>query len=42
MAVQLDATAGTRAAELGPLNEISIGSSEFEVSVSIYETMELC
>ena len=27
------------AAELGPLNEISIGSSEFEISLSISETM---
>ena len=36
----VDATAGTRAAELGALSEISIGSSEFEVSVTISETMD--
>ena len=35
----VDATAGTVAAELGPLSEISLGSSEFEVSLSISETM---
>ena len=34
-----DATAGTVAAELGPLSEIVMGSSEFEVSLSISETM---
>ena len=35
----VDATAGTRAAELGVLNEVVIGSSEFEVSMSITETI---
>jgi hypothetical protein len=35
----VDATAGTRAAELGALSEITIGSSEFEVSLTISETM---
>ena len=35
----VDATAGSRAAELGALNEIVIGSSEFEVSMSISETL---
>jgi len=33
------ATAGTAAAELGPLSEVVIGSSDFEVSGSITETM---
>ena len=36
----VDATAGTRAAELGALSEIVIGSSEFEVSLTISETMD--
>ena len=35
-----DAVAGSAGAELGPLSEISIGSSEFEVSLSITETMD--
>ena len=35
----VDATAGTRAAELGSLSEITIGSSEYEVSLTISETM---
>ena len=35
----VDATAGVRAAELGVLSEIVIGSSEFEVSMSISETL---
>jgi len=33
------ATAGGFAAELGPLSEVSIGSSDFEVSMSISETL---
>ena len=36
------ATAGSQAAELGPLSEVVIGSSEFEVSLTISETMRLC
>ena len=35
----VDATAGVRAAELGALSEIVIGSSDFEVSMSISETL---
>ena len=35
----VDATAGMVAAELGPLSEVVIGSSEFEVSLTISETM---
>ena len=35
----VSATAGTRSAELGALSEIVIGSSEFEASISISETM---
>ena len=34
-----DATAGTIATELGPLSELSIGASEFEVSLTLSETM---
>ena len=34
-----DATAGTIAAELGPLSEVVIGSSDFEISLTISETM---
>jgi len=34
-----DAVSGTSGAELGPLNEIVIGSSEFETSLTISETM---
>ena len=34
-----DATAGTTAAELGPLSEVTIGSSDFEVSMTISETL---
>jgi len=34
-----DATSGTRGAELGPLNEVVIGSSEFEISMSITEQL---
>lgn len=33
------ATAGSVAAELGPLNEVVIGSSDFETSLTISETM---
>jgi hypothetical protein len=35
----VSATAGTVAAELGPLSEVSIGSSDFEVSLTIKENM---
>ena len=35
----MTATAGSVAAELGPLNELYLGASEFEVSLSITETM---
>jgi len=38
--VTASATAGSVAAELGPLSETVIGSSEFEVSLSISETMD--
>jgi hypothetical protein len=34
-----DATAGSVAVELGPLSEITMGSSEFEISATISETM---
>ena len=34
-----DAVSGTSGAELGPLNEIVMGSSEFEISMSITETL---
>ena len=34
-----DATAGSVAAELGPLSEVTIGSSDFEVGLTISETM---
>jgi len=36
----VDATAGSLAAELGALSEITMGSSEFEVSLTISETMD--
>ena len=36
----VDATAGSVAAELGALSEIVMGSSEFEVSLTISETMD--
>ena len=35
----VDGSATSKAVELGPLNEIVIGSSEFEVALTIYETM---
>ena len=35
----VDATAGSRAAELGALSEIQIGGSEYEISVTLSETM---
>jgi hypothetical protein len=35
----VDATAGTRAAELGPLSEVALGTSNYEISLSISETM---
>ena len=35
----VDATAGTRAAELGPLSEVALGTSTYEASLSISETM---
>jgi hypothetical protein len=35
----VSAVAGTRAAELGALSEVVIGSSEFEISMSISETL---